>query len=303
MEDLVGALSGGMHVSQERQNLQALQEYLTNTMSFPHMPMNGHPGYPPQTSRSASHSRNYNNIHYHPSSSASASTSAAAAQITGMIPPPISPVLSPTTSFHPAPYASPINNTAFFHSVEELPKPEQYPHHHAMQRSSSSGFPEHSGLGMSSISTAFGSSSGGVGGGGHGLQSASSSYSTDDSESLSGFEADAFAPLWQRTDRWGRKDEEKSSNPWAGFIGQASIFGKRNASVESSGKKPMRDQPFRVDGMPEDLDMDMDMGMNDDREHAGATGSLQIITEAEQPKRSLGISFGGWDRGRRKRAP
>jgi len=257
MEDLVGSLSGGMHVSQERQNLKSLHDYLSQTITSPQVPLSHDPYYPHPTSRSTSNTRNPSGY-----------------SLSQPMTSPISPAISPG-QFH-APYPSPVSNAAFFHSAEELSAPSE---NHVMQRSSSSGFPDHSSLSMTSGSASW-------------PETTASYPETDDS---SGFESDAFAPLWQR--QW----KEEKSNPWAGFIGQSSIFGRRNTSTDSSRKKQAHEHIIMDEDMnavEEGLDMDMEMQMDEKMEHTTSVQAIPVDREVE-PKRALG--FGSWDRGRRKR--
>ena len=152
-----------------------------------------------------------------------------------------------------------------------------------MQRSSSSGFPDHSGLSMTSGSASW--------------PETTPSYPLPDDST--GFESDAFAPLWQR--QWGQKEEK--SNPWAGFIGQSSIFGRRNTSTDSSRKKQGNERVIMDEDMnavEEGLDMDMEMQLDEKMEHSAAVQAIPMNREVE-PKRGIGLGFGGWDRGRRKR--
>jgi hypothetical protein len=90
---------------------------------------------------------------------------------------------------------------------------------------------------------------------------------------LDGFESDAFAPLWQGQEEkidagpsnpWGVFREEKV-NPWAGFGGKASVFG-RQAGVNAQVQVSVEER--QISDASEDEDMDMEMEDEDDVEDA-----------------------------------
>ena len=223
------------------------------------------------------------------------------------MPPPLSPAIMPP-DFH-QPYPSPVSNTAFFHSYEELSNSVPLGENpHTMQRSTSDGYAasKEQFLGMtpssSSTYTPHGASAWPI------EQKASDAMPQMEPGSPTGFEGDAFAPLWQNATTWGTDADKVQGrrSPWAGFVGQSSIFGRRqNASVDRSRRKQI-DEEEMMNGPMEGVEEEMEIEMELDEKLAPSNQVVRPVIDfaaEEDHKRGMGmgLGFGSWDRGRRKR--
>ncbi|KAK1924400.1 hypothetical protein DB88DRAFT_510762 [Papiliotrema laurentii] len=118
MEDLISALSGSVHVSQDQYDLKALEEYLAATIALPNIPISPANAFRPlPPSRSASTTRKHFHDSFHPDA----------------------PALSGSASF-PSPGLASSANGAFWNSAEDVSMTTQVSRPGTLRRTSSYGF-------------------------------------------------------------------------------------------------------------------------------------------------------------------
>ena len=271
MEDLISALSGSVHVSQDQYDLKALQvskpcesqtkkqclisqEYLAATIALPNIPISPANAFRPlPPSRSASTTRKHFHDSFHPDA----------------------PALSGSASF-PSPGLASSANGAFWNSAEDVSMTTQVSRPGTLRRTSSYGF----------------------GGTKEFAQSASIS-----SDAYSSFQNDAFAPLYEQpapADRWRGFAQGEAPNPWAGFAGTSNAFGPRIPPSSNMGDAQRtadaRLEPQQVGGEDEEA-MDEEW----------ADQSMDVVDDVDSVEDVMGFDvaesntgYGGWERGRRK---